>query len=217
MAGFLDRDTRIIDMVLTNHGKSLLSKGKLNFCYWIPFDDEIDYDPYIANSSSLTADQLSSSIYRNIEDTPIREAVSGYRNFNASGSDTVNVHRPMFTIAQGQTVLPRSVFPSEGDRTITTFQRKVQRIYQDRDRKGKLLNSIDSKDMGTERFESTNVVLDFSYSRDSFPPDFQTEGFHVRILRSGSNGWSELSPRRDMSNDLSYSNDLRIFTGRRGG
>lgn len=223
MAGFLDRDTRIIDMVLTSQGKSLLSKGALKFCYWIPFDDEIDYRPFLAESGSLSTAQLSASVYRSIEETPIREATTGYRNFNASGSDYTNVHNPMFTMPQGQVVLPRSSFPSTSSsldsqhHQIRTSQRKVQRIYQDRDNWGKFSNKIEPMDIGTERYESSNFVLEFSYTKDSFPPDFPTEGFHIRILRSGSNGWVELDPRRDMSNDLTYSNDVRVFTGRRGG
>lgn len=217
MAGFLDRDTRIVDMVLTNHGKRLLSRGELRFCYWVPFDDEVDYQPYLANSASLTSEQLSASIYASIESTPIREAVSGYRGFNLSGSDFTNVHRPLFTMAQGQQVLPRTVFPEAGTRQVTTKQRRVQRIYHDRDRSGKFINALEPKDLGIERFESSDFSLEYSYEKDSFPADFQPDGFHMRVLRSGSNGWTEVAPRRDMNNDLSYSNDIRVFTGRKGG
>lgn len=217
MAGFLDRNTRIVDMVLTNQGKSLLSQGELRFCYWAPFDDEIDYQPYIAESGTLTTEQLTASFYRSIEETPIREAVTGYRDFGPSGSDTTNVNRPIFTMAQGQTVLPRTVFPFEAARSIVTKQRRVQKIYQTRDKKGKYTNSIDPQDMGTERFESSAFVLDFSYTKDSFPPDFQPEGFRIQVFRSGSNGFVEVTPRRDMSNDLAYNNDVRAFTGQKEG
>jgi hypothetical protein len=204
-------------MVLTSQGKSLLSKGSLRFCYWTPFDDEIDYQPYIANSGSLSSEQLSASLFQLIEDTPVREATTGYRNFNISGSDYTNVHRPIFTIPQGQQIIPRTTFPGETNRYIQTQQRKIQRIYQDRDKKGKYDNKIDPFDIGTERYESSTFVLEFSYAKDSFPTDYPTEGFHVRVLRSGTAGWTELDPRRDMSNDLTYNNDVRIFTGRKGG
>lgn len=213
MAGFLDRNTRIIDMVLTGHGKSLLSQGQLRFCYWTPFDDEVDYQPPIVQSASMSPEQLSASIYRSIEDTPIREATTGYRTLNSSGSDFTNVHRPIFTMAQGQVVLPRTVFPHEENRNIHTTQRKVQRIYQDRDRRGRYANSLEARDIGTERFDASTFSLEFSYTKDSFPSDFQPEGFHVRVYRSGSNGWAEVVPRRDMSNDISYNNDVRVFTG----
>lgn len=217
MAGFLDRDTRILDMVLTSYGKRLLSRGELNFCYWTPFDDEVDYNPFIAGSASLSDDQLSSSVYQSIETTPLREATTGYRNFNASGSDFTNVHRPIFTMAQGQDILPRASFPDSGSREVQTYQRKVQRVYTDKDEEGKYLNPIQNVDLGVERFRSTFFTLELSYHRDSFPTDFQPDGFHVRVLRSGSSGWAEVDPRRDMNNDLAYSNDVRVFTGRRGG
>lgn len=217
MAGFLDRDTRIIDMVLTNQGKSLLSRGQLRFCYWTPFDDEIDYRPYVAESGSLTSEQWTTSFNRSIEETPIREAVAGYRDVGPSGSDTVNVNRPIFTMGQGQVVLPRATFPADGTRELETKQRRVQRIYQDRDKKNKYVNSIEPHDLGIERFDSSAFVLEFSYTKDSFPPDFQPEGFHVRVFRSGSNGFVEVTPRRDMSNDIAYSNDVRVFTGQKEG
>lgn len=203
-------------MVLTSHGKRLLSTGDLHFCYWIPYDDEIDYQPFIAESGSLSADQLSASIYQAIETTPLREATTGYRNFNSSGSDFTNVHNPIFTMAQGQEVLPRTVFPESFQRTIESKQRKVEQIYQDRDEKGKYDNPLQARDIGIERYDSSTFVLEFTYSKDSFPTDFQPDGFFLRMLRSGSNGWTEVVPRRDMSNDLSYNNDVRIFTGRRG-
>jgi len=212
MAGFLDRDTRIIDMVLTCKGKSLFSKGDLHFCYWIPFDDDIDYQPTVSESGSLSAIQLTASIKQSIEDTPIREAVSGYTNFNNSGSDFTNVRNPMFTMAQGQKVLPRAVFPDDTEKTILTNQRMVRRIYQDRDNNGKYNNSISPRDIGVERFDSTAFSLEFAYEKDSFPHDFRTKGFHIKVLRSGSDGLTEVVPKRDMSNDLSYSNDVRVFT-----
>lgn len=211
MAGFLDKNTRIIDMVLTNHGKKLLAKGELNFTYWIPFDDEIDYDPYIAESGSISEAQLSSSIYLSIENSPVREATTGYRNFNLSGSDYTNVHRPMFTKPQGQEVLPRSLFPVSSSRSIETKQRRVQRVYKDRDEKGKYLNPIEPVDVGVERFASSNFSIEIGYEKNSFPGDFQPEGFHIRIMQSGSEGLVEIPSKRDMNNDLSYNNDVRVF------
>lgn len=217
MAGFLDKNTRIIDMVLTSHGKRLLSAGDLHFCYWIPYDDEIDYDPFISTSSSLSSDQLSASIYQSIETTPLREATTGYSDFNKERSDFTNVHNPIFTKAQGQEVLPRAVFPQAAERFIEARQRKVERIYQDRDKKKKYDNPLLARDIGTERYDSSTFVLELAYSKDSFPSDFQPEGFIFRMLQSGSSGWSEVVPRRDLNNDLSYNNDVRIFTGKRGG
>jgi len=217
LAGFLDKNTRIIDMVLTSHGKQLLSRGDLRFCYWIPFDDEIDYQPFLSESGSLSEEFLSSSIYQAIETTPIREATTGYRAFNRSGSDFTNVHNPIFTKALDQYVLPRTSFPITAARTVESKQRKVERIYQNRDEDGKFENSIQPRDLGIERYDSSTFTIELSYTRDSFPVDFQPEGFFLRMMKSGSSGWTEVRPRRDMGNDLSYNNDLLIFTGRKGG
>src|SRR5580704_7370511 len=107
MAGFLDKQTRIIDMVLTAAGRNLLSRGKLNFTYWMSFDDEIDYQPFISQSGTMTALQFSSSLYDEIESTPIREAVAGYQITNMIMGDTTNVIRPLYTMPQGQATIPR--------------------------------------------------------------------------------------------------------------
>ena len=216
MAGFLDRNTRVLDMVLTSHGKSLLSKGQLRFCYWVPYDDEVDYQPYIAESGSLLPDQLSASIYLSIEDTPVREATTGYKNLNAKGEDFTNVRNPIFTKSQGQKVLPRAAFPVDADRGVESLQRKVQRMYVDRDASGKQLNTLQPVDLGVERFGSTSLTLEFAYKRDSFPTDFEPDGFLVKMFRSGSNGLVEVLPRRDMSNFNAFKNDLRVITFPRG-
>lgn len=212
MAGFLDRSTRILDMVLTNQGKSLLSRGELNFCYWVPFDDGVDYDPVLMNSASLTTEQLSASIYSSIESSPVREAVTGYRSLNAFGRDETNVSRPLFTMAQGQKVLPRTEFPPESVREVEVKQRKIQKFFQEIDKTGRYINKLEPVDLGIERFAPTSFALTLGYTRDSFPSDFQPEGFLLRVFRSGSDGYNELKPRRDMSNELAYSNDVRLTT-----
>lgn len=217
MAGFLDRDTRIIDMVLTNPGKSLLSRGQLRFCYWIPYDDGICYDPYIAESGSMSAEALSSSIDLAIETTPMREATTGYRSYNASGSDTTNVHRPMFTMAQGQGIVPRAVFPPDVDREITTSQRQVIQSFKERDERGHYLAPVQSVVMGTERYDSAGFTVELKYGVDSFSPDFAPEGFRVQVFKSGTDGYTEVFTKRDLQNDLCYGSDVRVFTGRRQG
>ncbi len=215
MAGFLDRGTRILDMVLTNQGKDLLSRGELNFCYWVPFDEGVDYDPVLMNSSSLTTDQLSASIYSSIESAPVREAVTGYRSLNASGRDETNVSRPLFTMAQGQKVLPRTEFPPESDRQVEVKQRKVQKLLVSMDKNGHYVNKLEPVDVGIERISPTSFPLTIRYTRDSFPSGFQPEGFFLRVFKSGSDGYSELKPRRDMTNELAYSNDVRLTTSTR--
>lgn len=212
MAGFLDRSTRVIDFVLTGRGKRLLSQGTLEFHYWVPFDDEINYSPFISTSASLSPDQLSSSIYSNIEDSPIREATTGYRDFNFTHNDTTNVINPMFTMPQGQLHLPKSVFPnlSGSSIEINVKQRKVVRVSETN-------TGVENTDVGMERFDSTKFAYDMTYARDSFPTDYKLQGFRILIFKSGSGGLVKLEPRRDMDNDLSFGGEMIVYTGAGGG
>lgn len=209
MAGFLDKSVRIIDMVLTNQGKQLLSKGQLNFCYWTAFDDEIDYDPFIQNSASLTEEELVAEIYKNIESTPIREATTGYRVFNLRGLDNTNVHNPIFTKPQGQTVLPRAIFPTESG-SIQTSQRKIRKVFLPAWDGPNQIPALDPIDLSVERFDARSFSFELQYQNDSFPPDFQPNGFSVKIFKSGSSGFSYVQPQYDLRNNVAVGNELTV-------
>lgn len=213
MAGFIDKNTRILDMVLTNYGKKLLSDGNLNFCYWTAFDDEIDYDPFISTSSSLSEEELLEAVYTSIETTPIREATSGYRSGNKIGEDRTNLNNPMFTVPQGQEILPRSVFPDDSTREVETLQRRIIKVFSAPKTGPNNIPHLEPVDIGIERFigNKSGVTLELAYENDSFPTDFQPEGFHITVLKSGSSGYTEVSPRYDLKNDLTFGNEIRIL------
>lgn len=214
MAGFLDKKERVLDVCLTNTGRRLLSEGKLKFCYWSAFDDEVDYDPFIAESGSLTAAQMSSSIERMIEETPVREAVSGYRDGNRLAQDFTNVRCPLFDRPQGQLQVPRAVFPPSGEYSFKTLQRRVKKIFQTKDKTGHIIaTNPDSIDLGVERFDSTSFSLRFGYEQGSIPSDATPEGFFMRVFRSGSEGLREVDPRRDASGQVCFNNDLTVLVG----
>lgn len=67
--GYLDKQSRVIDVVLTECGRRLYALGKLDFAYFGLFDDMIDYDPVKA-SGSFTDDERD----QQAEATPILEA-----------------------------------------------------------------------------------------------------------------------------------------------
>jgi hypothetical protein len=323
MAGFLDKQDRIIDMVLTGYGKTLLSKGDLRFVYWAPFDDEVDYDPYISQSGSMTAVQLSSSRQDFIESTLVREATAGYRelttrvkmgaasfpvvsgaiaphaasNVSPSGdgwirivdeygdflysgsvlpapatwtppvdvevafggngswaygtvtagtfisnvgggfrtffgsdplpgvvknlwarplgfnSDTTNVIRPLFTMPQGQMVLPRLVISpnTSGTLALEVRQRKIQEVQLKQDGSGQNIESLGPYDRGYERYDTEYLTLEFGYTPGTFPADYQHEGILVRIYRNQVEGVTEVRDRRDLENQISYGNDLKLW------
>lgn len=202
-------------MVLTSRGKQLLSRGQLNFCFWTPFDDEIQYDVIVYESGSLTDEQLSASVDLSIESTPVREATTGYREFNRVGLDNVNVYRPVFTVAQGQDTIPHTEV-STGSFVVSTKQKKIEKQFITRDDASVFLNPPEPVDMGVQRFLSTQHKLELSYQKDSFPVDFHPEGFRVTILKSGSEGYTEVPVRRDLNNDLAAGPELKLFTGVRG-
>jgi hypothetical protein len=66
--GFLDRKSRVIDVVLTGRGRELFALGELDFTYYAFFDDGIDYDPW--STGSLTDEARDELIHS----TPMFEA-----------------------------------------------------------------------------------------------------------------------------------------------
>ena len=135
--GFLDKNEDVIDMVLTGVGQKLLSQGKLRFVYWMPFDDEVDYDPYVAASGSMSVAEVTSSKVLQTENGLVREAVSGYKDINPFHLDRTNVNRPLFSIPQGQTTIPKIVkVHRTGSATIDLKLQKVVDWYSKKDHRG---------------------------------------------------------------------------------
>lgn len=217
MAGFLDKNTRVIDMILTGRGRSLLSQGKLRFVYWMPFDDEVHYDPFISQSGTMTGEQLSSSIIDHIEDIPVREAAAGYPLFNKSGSDYTNVIRPIFSMPQSQVYIPRMTASDgpTGSVNVETQQRKVSEIRVTTDTAGNILEQIGPVDRGYERLNTSAFRFQYQYAPGGYPSDFRSDGFVLRVFRSGAEGTVEVKERRDLENVISFNNDLRFFPGGR--
>lgn len=203
-------------MVLTGEGKFLLSNGDLQFVYWSVFDDEIDYDQSLMNTGSLSPDEISDAVIALAESTPLRECTTGYRRFNNSGSDNTNVFRPLFTMPQGQQVLPR-VRVFEGDESeeisLVTKQQKIIDLHIQKDPSGNPLQVVGPFDRGYVRSDPSTKTFEMGYAADSYPPDHQHEGFLVRVYKSGTDGLQEVGQRHSLNNDLCYSNDLKIFAG----
>lgn len=201
-------------MVLTGYGKEQLSRGQLEFVYWVPFDDEVDYDPYIANSASLSAAELSSSIVGAIEGSLVREATTGYKQLDPNGRDTTNVFHPLFDIPQGQQILPRAIISAGGNDSVTieVKQRKVSEVIAKRDQRENVIEQLGPFDRGVERFDSEKIGIDLGYRVGDFPSEHKYEGFKITVLQSGSTGLREVDGRRDMNNELAFNNDLK-YTG----
>lgn len=216
MAGFLDPKERVIDMVLTDVGKSLLLKGELQFVYWIPFDDEVDYNPYVSESGSLSASALQARKDELTESPLVREATMGYRGLNFREEDTTNVNRPMFSAPPGvgqSFALPELSVDPTGT-TVEIKQRSVKRYF------GGLLNSDAVQIIGIRRYDPAQVRVQASYSAGSYPADTQTEGFLVTVYQSSTirvdelgqdvGGFQEIIHNFDSSGSIVYLNDLTL-------
>lgn len=173
--GYLDKQSRVIDVVLTERGRKLYSAGALDFAYFALFDDGIDYDPVASSGSYSDADRE----YQ-IELAPVLEAPS-----IPDVRGTVAALEPInhvFTAAPGYIEIPQMVLPQDGASvTLMADQRNEDGVYR---RTGTSLAQIDMDVIGdTER---------------------GNPGFIVRVLSSGTDGHQALEFRRDLLGRRSY-------------
>lgn len=168
--GYLDKQSRVIDVLLTELGRKLYSVGRLDFSYFGLFDDCIDYDPVPGSGSYSDADRETQA-----EATPILEAP-----FVRDIRGTVAPLEPIdhvFTAAPGFIEIPTMDSPADlSTITLMADQRRDGQAYR---RTGTSVAQIDPSIRG--EVERGNP------------------GFVVRILSSGSNGLQPLMFRRDLS------------------
>ena len=63
--GFLDQKERILDIVLTDYGKELLSKNQLNFKYYAFSDEGINYSGSLSSSLAVSS-SVDNYVHRNL-------------------------------------------------------------------------------------------------------------------------------------------------------
>jgi hypothetical protein len=211
MPGFLDSKERIIDLVLTGVGRSLLSQGKLKFAYWIPYDDEIDYDPYVNTSASLTSAELETAKHNLTEDPLIVEAATGYALNNQQNRDKVNVNRPLYTLPRSSHVLPTMMIAGiDGGIDIEMEQKAYIRKYFYQGATGQSIEIPGSGQVSdVDRKNSTEANVEMSYS-GSFGEGYTSDGFLITVYSSSSQGFVEISHKRDSQGSIAYKNDLKI-------
>lgn len=218
MAGFLDASERIIDLVLTDTGKSLLLQGGLRFAYWIPFDDEVDYQPDVTiwNSGTLTADELSAAVTekrRNmIEDPVIREATMGYRGMNNTQEDTTNLVYPMYSASPGvgrTSPLPQMTTSTTGALDVIINQSYMIKRKFKNNKGGEAINSLMSE-TGFQRTVTSDACVDVGFTTGSFTLDNSLEGFLVTMFQHVSGTLQEVIHNRNSDGDIVYRNDLML-------
>ena len=214
MSGFLDKNTRVMDVILTQEGKKLLSQGKLHFVYYSFFDDEVDYDPILMDSGSMSMSELTSSKIDAIVEVPIMESMSGLIDGkNSVCLDMTNVKDVMFTVPQGQKIVPEfALDPTILSASIDVKQRKVVDVYSKVTRAGVVIEKIEY-DRGYERFdESTENIIT---KIDDFLDRSVIDGCEVTVYLSGSpsfasHGFIEVNNKIDLDGNVAYDDELII-------
>jgi hypothetical protein len=197
--GILDKNERIVDIVLTAEGKRQLSLGELEFKYFCLFDDEVDYDPYVAGSGSLTEVALDESRNRLIEDTFVFEAVSGVTPRDMKDRDNTACPRSrLFDMPQGLDVLPRMTYTPD----LLSGTLEVRQAVISSDGPTQL-------PAGVVRQSPTVFGIDFDVV-DGFV-DSKDAGVLVRVFSSGSEGLQEILPAKDYSGDVCYALALKAY------
>lgn len=174
--GYLDKKSRVIDVVLTEFGRKLYAVGQLDFTYFALFDDLIDYDPRPASGTYSDADRE----YQ-IESTQVLQApiIPDARGTTAPLEPTSHI----FTAAPGYRVIPTMSSPIDGS---------VVELMADQRVLG---------DGGYRRTGTSLAQIDMALVGDA---DRGSSGFIVRVLASGSFGHRLLDPRSDLAGQRSY-------------
>lgn len=166
--GFLDRQSRVLDVVLTGRGRELLAAGELDFSYYAFFDDGVDYDPW--STGSLTDEERDDLIHS----SPMLEApvVPDKRSSVIPLEPTSFV----FHAAPDYLVLPRLLDPNPTG--------SLASLRCDQVSSGSWFIRT-----GTGL---AKIPLSLTGEHDG------TEGFTVHVYSSGSQGLTEVSPRFDL-------------------
>lgn len=172
--GYLDKRSRVVDVVLTERGRKLYALGKLDFAYFGLFDDGIDYDPY--STGTLSDSDRESQI----EAFPMLEAPF-VRDVRGATAPLEPINH-LFTAAPGYRVLPAMDSPGDGDEL---------RLMADQRREGDHLRRT-----GTTLAQ---ITMHISGQAEQGNP-----GFVVRVYSSGSNGIQPLDLKRDLSGRRAY-------------
>ncbi len=119
--GYLDKQSRVIDIVLTERGRRLYAAGELEFSFFGLFDDGIDYDPFYTGSLSEEERALQ------IESTPMLEApfIKDIRGTVAPLEPTSHI----FTASPGYVRIPHMTEPDESSVDLRADQRRDGGTY----------------------------------------------------------------------------------------
>ncbi len=166
--GFLDRKSRVVDVVLTGRGRELFALGELDFAYYALFDDGIDYDPW--SSGSLTDEERDELIHS----SPMFEA-------------PLVPDRRTTTIPLEPTSFLFKAAPDYG---------AVPRMLQPHPTGSSVVLRCDQFSSGSTfiRTGTSLAVVPVELSAEAAG----AEGFSIHFFVSGTNGLAELRTRTDL-------------------
>ena len=197
---FLDKNDRVFDVILTEDGIKALSKGNLRYAYFVAFDDQIDYDPVISNSSSLSAESLLDERAKQIEETPLFEAF--VIQTPESRKDIVQslvLSSSLYDAADGYRIIPQFVSDQTGSFSIEIQQQTVE-----------------DKNYRTYRGKSTAVNIIGKIEGDVEQSSI-SDGFEIEVFLSGSDGLVKLERLEDRSGFVRFNDEITIIPDRETG
>lgn len=178
--GYLDKQSRVIDIVLTERGRRLYAVGQLDFAFFGLFDDGLDYDPYY--SGTLTDHEREEQI----ESTPMLEAPFIREVRGASAPMEPRSH--LFTAAPGYDSIPQMASPIDATEVdLAADQRRRDGMYV--------------------RTGTSQAQIEMSVVGDT---EQGNPGFIVRVFSSGSNGLQALDLRKDLNGRRSFDPFLAV-------
>ena len=173
--GYLNKQSRVIDIVLTEHGRKLYAIGDLNFEYFALFDDGIDYDPW--STGSLTDNERELQIDATLSlEAPFIKDVMG----TIAPLEPIN---HLFTASPGFELIPQMLLPNNDSISLAADQRNNNGIYQ---RTGTSLAQIDMDIIGDAEQGNPGFILrTFSSS---------SNGLQQLDIRNDLNGRKSFDP-----------------------
>lgn len=106
---FLDQKERILDIVLTDKGRDLLSKNQLNFSFYVFSDEGIDYSGSLS-SSGMVSSSLDNYIHRDL-------------SFEADQRKNKDLNSFLYTIPNGKRTLPEMRMSVDISSSVTLERR----------------------------------------------------------------------------------------------
>lgn len=172
--GFLDRKSRVLDIVLTGRGRELFATGELNFSYYAFFDDGIDYDPW--SSGSLTAEEVDDLIHSSpmLEPHSIQDRRSTIIPLEPTSF--------LFNAATDYTSVPKMTSPNPTG-SVATLR-------------------CDQFSSGSSFIRTGTNIANLPLELSS--ENAGREGFSIHVYSSGSNGVDELKMKFDLRGRKSF-------------